>query len=108
MQREPTAIARLCQHSFRQHRKAAAHTGKPAVLRKTAKFHGALARAGNFENGTRNFAIRNVGLVRGVEQQKRVVLARVIYPARKLPARCHGTRGIVWKTKIDKIEMLVG
>ena len=55
----------------------------------------------------RNFRIGNVGLVCGVEQQKRLVFAGVIHPARKLLLRCDGTRWIVWKTKIDEIEMLV-
>src|SRR5262249_50628493 len=107
MQREPTAVVRSGEQIFRHHRKATAHTGESPVFRKTAEFHSALARAGNLENGMRNLGIGNVGLVCGVEQQKRVVFASVIHPARKLLARCHGTRWIVWKTKIDQIEMLV-
>ena len=55
----------------------------------------------------RNFRIGNVRLIRRIEEQKRIVLARVIDPARELRARCDGTSWIVWKTKIDEIDMLL-
>ena len=55
----------------------------------------------------RNFRIGNVGLVGCVEQDQCVVLPRVIDPARKLFARRHRAGGIVWKTKINKIDMFL-
>jgi hypothetical protein len=55
----------------------------------------------------RNFRIGNVRLIRGIEEQKRIMFARVIYPVCELRAGCNGTSGIVWKAKIDEIDMLV-
>src|SRR5262245_18321044 len=55
----------------------------------------------------RNFKIRDVRLVGGVEEQKHVMFMRVSDPARELCARCDGTRWVVWKTKIDEIHRLL-
>jgi hypothetical protein len=55
----------------------------------------------------RNFRIGNVRLIRRIEKQKRIVFVRIIDPARELRARCDGTGWIVWKTKIDEIDMLI-
>ena len=64
-------------------------------------------RAGNFENGMRNVGLADVSLVSGVEEQKRLVLPRVIHPASQLFTRRHRAGRIVWKAKIDEIRMLV-
>ena len=55
----------------------------------------------------RNFRVRNVRLVSGIEQQKRVMFARVGDPMRELRARCHSPGRIVRKTKIDQIDMFL-
>ena len=55
----------------------------------------------------RNFRIGNVRLVRGIEDQKRIVLVRIINPVCELVARCDSTSWIVWETKIDEIDTLL-
>src|SRR4030095_9212174 len=107
MQREPTPVGGPPQHRFRHHRKSTADTGEAAVLRKAAQLNRALERTGDLENRMRNFRIGNVRLVRGIEEQNPIMSARVIDPARELRARCDGTSWIVWKTKINEIDMLV-
>ncbi len=54
----------------------------------------------------RNIWIGNIGFVRGIEEEYRVVFARVIDPTRELFARSNGPRWIIGKTKIDKIGMV--
>src|SRR4029077_14826002 len=108
MQREPSSVSASREHRFRHHRKATAHTGEATVLGKAAQFNCARERTRDVENRMWNFGIGNVRLVRGIEKQKRIVLVRVIDPARELRARCDGARWIVWKTKIDEIDMLLG
>src|SRR6476619_3581780 len=107
MQWEATTVISPRVHRFRHHRKTTAHTGEAAVLRKAAKINRALERTRDLENRMRNFRIGNVRLVRGVEEQKRIMFVRVSDPARELCARCHGTRWVVWKTKIDEIDVLL-
>src|SRR6516225_3194563 len=107
MQWEPTTVSSPRLHRFRHHRKTTAHAGETAVLGKAAQFNRTHERTRDLENRARNFRIGNVRLVRGVEEQKRVMFARVIHPARQLRTRCDGTSWIVWKTKIDEIDVLL-
>src|SRR6186997_3355288 len=106
MQWEATTVISPRLHRFRHHRKSTAHTGEAAVLRKAAEFNRARKRTRDVENRMRNFRIGNVRLVRGIEEQKRIVFVRVIDPACELSARCDGTSWIVWKTKINEIDIL--
>src|SRR5215471_18437411 len=73
MQREPSSVSASPQHRFRHHRKSTTNTGEAAVLRKTAQLNRALERTRYLENGMRNFRIGDIRLVRGVEEQKRIV-----------------------------------
>src|SRR5438876_12073278 len=107
MQRESATIGGPREQQFWHHRKSTAHTGEATVLRKAAQFNRARERTRDVENRMRNFRIGNVRLIRGIEEQKRIVLVRVIDPAREVRARCDGTSWIVWKTKIDDIDMLL-
>src|SRR5262249_40384152 len=107
MQREPTTIGRPREHRFRHHRESTTHTGEPTVLGKAAQFNRAPQRTRDLENRVRNFRIGNVRLIRGIEEQKRIVFLRVIDPARELRARSDGASWIVWKTKIDEVDMLL-
>src|SRR5262245_13448225 len=106
MQWESTTVTSPRVHRFRHHRKTAAHTGEAAVLRKAAQFNRALECTRDLENRMRDFRIGDVRLVGCIEEQKRIMFVRVIDPARELRTRCDGTRWVVWKTKIDEIEML--
>src|SRR6266567_4269749 len=100
MQWKPTTVSSPRVHRFRHHRKSTAHTGEATVLGKAAQFNRARERTRDVENRMRNFRIGNVRLVRGIEEQKRIVLVRVIDPTRELRARRDGISWIVWKTKI--------
>src|SRR6516225_2108681 len=107
VQREPSSVSASREHRFRHHRKSTANTGEAAVLRKAAQLNRAVERTRYLENRMRNFRIGDIRLVRGVEEQKRIVFACVINPARELGARRHGASWIVWKTKINEIDMLL-
>ncbi len=65
-----------CRHN----RQSAAHAGKTARFRETAKFDGTIARALDFVDRTRQIATLNVIGIRGVEQNDGIVLQRVIDP----------------------------
>src|ERR1043166_5009387 len=67
MQRKSAAVSTTREHRFRHHREPAAHAGESTVLGKTAQFDGAIERTRDFENGMRNFRIRNVRFVRGIK-----------------------------------------
>src|SRR5205823_1353378 len=55
-----------------------------------------------------NFRLRNVCRVSSVKEQKRFMRTRILNPARQLFPRCNCARGIVRKTKINKIGMFLG
>ena len=55
----------------------------------------------------RNFRLRNVGFVSSVEEQERVMIARILDPTRELIARRDRTGRIVRETKINKIDMFL-
>src|SRR5215813_14252500 len=105
MQRKPAPVIAPCEHRFRQHCKSTAHTGEAAVLGKAAQFNCTLERTRNLENRMRNLRIRNVRLVRGIKEQKRIVFARVIDPACELRARRDGTGWIIREAKINEINV---
>src|ERR1700758_152269 len=107
MQRQPATAGSPRQYRFRHYRKSTAHTSEAAVFRETPQLDRALTCAGNFKNRMRNFRIGNVRLIRGIEDQKRIVFLRVIDPARELSARSDSASWIVWKTKIDEVDMLL-
>src|SRR5205807_2902893 len=107
MQRQPAIVLRSAGNQFRHYREAAAHAGEPAVLREATQFNRALAGARNFENGMRNFRIGNVRLVSGIEEQKRLVFARVRDPRRKLLAHGYGAGWIIRKTEINQIDVFL-
>src|SRR5213075_2212135 len=78
-----------------------AYISDPEIPHSIFEIPGALA------NRMRNFRIGNVRLIRGIEEQKRIVFMRIIDPACELRARCDGASRIVWKIKIDEIDMLL-
>ena len=55
----------------------------------------------------RNFRIGNVRLVSGIEEQKRLVFARVRDPRRKLLAHGYGAGWIIRKTEINQIDVFL-
>ena len=66
---------------LRHDRETAAHSGEAANLGKTSEFNRAITPAFDLKNRMRDLRIRNVSLVSGVEQNQRIVLARIVDPA---------------------------
>ena len=81
MERQFFTGIRASKQRFRHHRETAAHAGEATNLGKTSEFNGAFARAFDLKNRMRDPGIGNVSLVSGVEQNQRIVLARIVDPA---------------------------
>ena len=105
MQWQTAAVFRAGKQRFGHDRETAANASETTVLGKTAQFDCAFECTRNFENGMRNFRLRDIRLVSRVEEQQRFMFARILDPARQLLARCHRARRIIRKAKIDKIDM---
>ena len=83
----------------------ATDAGESAVLRATAEFDGAVARAGNFVNRMRQRRVGDVRLVSRVEQNDGLVFERVFHPRLKLrPVRRRAGR-IVRRAKINHVHV---
>src|ERR1700736_2297129 len=107
MERQFFAGIRASKQRLRHYCETTPYAGEAANLGKTSKFDGAFARTFDLKNRTRNFWIGNVCLVSGVEQNQRIVPARVINPAGQLLTARNRAGRIVGKTKINKIDMFL-
>ena len=87
------------QQRFRHDREPATHPGEAAVLREAAELDRAFARARNLENRMRNLRVADVSLVGRIEEDDRLVLPRVVDPARQLRARSRPRRSDCWESK---------
>src|SRR5205823_7716967 len=82
-----------------QNGKTATNASEATSLGKAAKLNCTFARAVDFENRMGNLRVTDVSFVGGIEQQKRIVLPRVVDPARQLRTRCHRAGRIIGKAK---------
>src|SRR5260370_37228468 len=93
------------EQGLRHHRETAADSSETANFRKAAKFNCVFASAFDLENRMRNFLVRNVSFVSGVEQNEGIVLAGVLNPSHPLITSRDRASRIVWKAQINKIDM---
>src|SRR5438876_9221712 len=86
MQWETAAVFRAGKQRFGHDRETAANASETTVLGKTAQFDCAFECTRNFENGMRNFRLRDIRIVSRVEEQQRFMFVRILDPARQLLA----------------------
>ena len=107
MERQPLSVGPLREQRLWHDRKAAANSGESRPFGETAEFDRALPRARYFENGMRNFGLRNICFVRRVKEQNRCMLVRVLNPFSELLPRCDCSSWIIRKAKINQIGLFL-
>src|SRR5947207_3678002 len=88
-----------------QNGKTATNAGEATSLGEAAKLNRAFARTINFENRMGDLETADVGFVSSIEQQKRIMIPRVLDPTRQLRTRCHRAGWIIGKTKINDVRV---
>src|SRR5436305_15296438 len=106
VERQFFAVFSFGKNRLWQNGKTATHTGKATSLGEAAKLDRAFARSINFENRVRNLRVNphltlraflspterievraDIGFVSGIEQQKRIMVPRVLDPTHQLRTR---------------------
>ena len=82
--------------------------GEAGGLREAAELDGHLARARDLVDAVHLTGLADEGLVGGVEQDDRLVLAGVLHPAGQRGARQHRAGGVVGRAEVDEVDLPVG
>src|SRR6185295_17058594 len=77
-------------------------------LREAAQFDGDVARARDLVDAVHLAGFADEGLVGGVEQDDRFVLARVFHPAGQRRAREHRAGGVVGRAEVNDVDVAIG
>ena len=82
MQRQFPVVGGACVQTFRQNGESTPYASEASVLREATELDRAFARAWNFIDRMRDRRVANVRLVRCIEKDDGLMLARVFDPAR--------------------------
>ena len=104
--RSPLAVA--ASRSFGTTMKAQRVPVNPPFFEKLRNSIAHFARAGDFVDGMRDRRVADVGLVGRIEEDDRLVRARVFHPRLELRARGHGAGRVVRKAEVNDVHLLCG
>src|ERR1044071_479529 len=106
MQWELAAISGRRMQTFRHDGKTAPHAGETCVLRKGAELDCAFARAWNLVDRMRDLRVADVGLVGSIVENDRLMLPRIVDPARQLGPRGYRASRVIGKAKINDVDRI--